>query len=242
MRRCATMLRVLATASSSPMRGLRSPSPRERAWWPHAGTRLPGGQPPRDAHSPRAAFRGGQLPNRGRPGQVAAGASHPRRAPLRGAVAGDRHGGARGGGQTQVRVPPQAWPSVEDVRLGYRGAEGLKVGAGGELLVRTSLGVLKDAAPVSYQRIRGERIPVESRYVLKGMVATGLRWELRCSLPAGHRPWARLLHLPRRRRMMIGLGHRGGRRGQCLRHGVHRLRRLPHHPRRLRHHLQRRRQ
>src|SRR5215204_3288946 len=58
--------------------------------------------------------------------------------------------------------------SVEDVRLGYRGAEGLKVGAGGELLVRTSLGVLKDAAPVSYQRIGGERVPVESRYRLTG--------------------------------------------------------------------------
>ncbi len=34
--------------------------------------------------------------------------------------------------------------------------------------MRTSLGVLKDAAPVSYQRIGGERVPVKSRYVLKG--------------------------------------------------------------------------
>jgi hypothetical protein len=34
--------------------------------------------------------------------------------------------------------------------------------------VRTSLGVLKDAAPVSYQRIGGERVPVESRYVVEG--------------------------------------------------------------------------
>jgi hypothetical protein len=38
--------------------------------------------------------------------------------------------------------------SVEDVRLAYRGAEGLSVGARGELLVRTSPGVLKDAALV----------------------------------------------------------------------------------------------
>jgi hypothetical protein len=58
--------------------------------------------------------------------------------------------------------------SVEDVRLAYRGAEGLSVGAGGELLVQTSLGVLKDAAPVSYQLIGGEHVPVESRYVLEG--------------------------------------------------------------------------
>ena len=54
--------------------------------------------------------------------------------------------------------------SVEDLRLGYRGTEGLKVGADGDLLVLTSLGVLKDAAPVGYQLIGGERIPVESRY------------------------------------------------------------------------------
>jgi hypothetical protein len=62
----------------------------------------------------------------------------------------------------------QPGASVEDVRLSYRGAQGLKVGADGELLVQTPLGVLEDAAPVSYQRVGGERVPVESRYVLKG--------------------------------------------------------------------------
>ena len=75
----------------------------------------------------------------------------------------------RGEGGTlkyEFRLKPGA--SVEDVRLGYRGAEGLSVGTGGELLVRTSLGVLKDAAPVSYQRIGGERVPVKSRYRLTG--------------------------------------------------------------------------
>jgi hypothetical protein len=62
----------------------------------------------------------------------------------------------------------QPGSSVENVRLAYRGAEGLKVGARGELLVQTSLGVLKDAAPVSYQPIGGERVPVESRYTMNG--------------------------------------------------------------------------
>jgi hypothetical protein len=66
----------------------------------------------------------------------------------------------------EFRLKPGA--SVKDVRLGYRGAEGLSVGAGGELLIQTSLGVLKDAAPVSYQLIEGERVPVKSRYTLKG--------------------------------------------------------------------------
>src|SRR5829696_9034220 len=72
------------------------------------------------------------------------------------------------GGKLKYEFHLKPGASVEDVRLGYRGAEGLKVGAGGELLVRTSLGVLKDAAPVSYQRIGGERVPVESRYRLTG--------------------------------------------------------------------------
>jgi Beta-propeller repeat len=66
----------------------------------------------------------------------------------------------------EFRLKPGA--SVEDVRLGYRGAEGLSVGADGELLIQTSLGVLKDAAPVSYQLIGGERVAVESRYKLEG--------------------------------------------------------------------------
>jgi hypothetical protein len=75
--------------------------------------------------------------------------------------------GVRGeGGEFKYEFHLKPGASVEDVRLAYRGAEGLSVGASGELLVRTSLGVLKDAAPVSYQLIGGERVPVESRYKL----------------------------------------------------------------------------
>src|SRR5215208_5643698 len=74
--------------------------------------------------------------------------------------------GDRGNLKYEFHLKPGA--SVEDVRLGYRGAEGLSVGAGGELLVRTSQGVLKDAAPVSYQLIGGERVAVKSRYKLTG--------------------------------------------------------------------------
>ena len=74
--------------------------------------------------------------------------------------------GERGKLKYEFHLKPGS--SVDDVRLGYRGAEGLSVGAGGDLLVQTSLGILRDAAPVSYQRIGGERVPVQSRYVLKG--------------------------------------------------------------------------
>src|SRR5215204_4399649 len=72
------------------------------------------------------------------------------------------------GGNLKYEFHLKPGSSVEDVRLAYRGADGLKVGAGGELLVQTSQGVLKDAAPVSYQLIGGERVPVESRYRLTG--------------------------------------------------------------------------
>jgi hypothetical protein len=72
------------------------------------------------------------------------------------------------GGKLKYEFHLKAGSSVDDVRLAYRGAEGLKVGAGGELLVQTSLGELKDAAPVSYQLIGGERVPVKSRYKLLG--------------------------------------------------------------------------
>ena len=74
--------------------------------------------------------------------------------------------GKRGELKYEFHLKPGS--SVDDVRLGYRGAEGLSVGPGGDLLVRTSLGVLKDAAPVSYQRIGGKRVPVKSRYKLTG--------------------------------------------------------------------------
>jgi hypothetical protein len=73
------------------------------------------------------------------------------------------------GGKLKYEFHLQPGASVEDVHLAYRGAQSLSVGAGGELLVQTPLGVLEDAAPVSYQRIGGERVPVESRYkLLKG--------------------------------------------------------------------------
>jgi hypothetical protein len=72
------------------------------------------------------------------------------------------------GGKLKYEFHLKPGSSVDEVRLGYRGAERLSIGPGGDLLVRTSLGVLKDAAPVSYQRIGGKRVPVKSRYKLTG--------------------------------------------------------------------------
>ena len=55
---------------------------------------------------------------------------------------------------------------VEDIRLAYRGAERLSVDQAGQLLIHTSLGILEDARPVSYQEVGGTHVPVESRFVL----------------------------------------------------------------------------
>jgi hypothetical protein len=64
----------------------------------------------------------------------------------------------------EFRVRPGADPA--DIRLAYAGANRLAVDNGGALLIGTSLGELRDSAPVSYQDIDGVRVPVSSRYVV----------------------------------------------------------------------------
>jgi hypothetical protein len=56
---------------------------------------------------------------------------------------------------------------LSDIRLAYAGATGLALDAKGALRIKTGLGVLRDSAPVSYQRIAGKRVAVQSNYVLK---------------------------------------------------------------------------
>ncbi len=55
---------------------------------------------------------------------------------------------------------------VADIRLAYDGADGVTLNDAGALLIATELGVLKDAAPTSYQEIGGKRVAVASRYAL----------------------------------------------------------------------------
>jgi Ca2+-binding RTX toxin-like protein len=73
----------------------------------------------------------------------------------------------RGAGEKlnyEFYLRPGADPS--DIRLAYRGTDGLSLGAGGNLLVKTPFGTLQDSPPRSYQRLDGRRIPVGSRFVL----------------------------------------------------------------------------
>ena len=64
----------------------------------------------------------------------------------------------------EFRVKPGALPS--NVRLEYAGARSLSIDGSGTLLIDTDLGVLRDAAPVSYQIVEGRRVPVASRFVV----------------------------------------------------------------------------
>jgi len=56
---------------------------------------------------------------------------------------------------------------ADDIRLAYRGADGLFLDEEGNLLIDTAFGVLTEEHPVSYQEIDGQRVTVDCRFVLK---------------------------------------------------------------------------
>ena len=66
----------------------------------------------------------------------------------------------------EFHVRPGARPA--DIRLAYRGAQGLLRDGTGALQIETALGDLHDAPPVAYQELGGARVPVDSHYVLRG--------------------------------------------------------------------------
>jgi hypothetical protein len=79
--------------------------------------------------------------------------------------------GAGGKLEYEFHLRPGSDPS--DIRLAYQGADGLSLGASGNLLVQTPLGTLRDSRPRSYQPVGGRRQTVESRYDLTGGSAYG---------------------------------------------------------------------
>jgi hypothetical protein len=167
-RRCATTPRVQGTASSSPKEGRCSPWPTHRGvatlwastlWGPTPHATLTA----QERLSGEVNYLVGDDPSKWQQelpthAELLYGGLWPG---IDMAVRGE-------GGKLKYEFHLKAGSSVEDIRLGYRGAEGLSVGSGGELLVQTSLGVLEDAAPVSYQTIGGERVAVKSGYRLTG--------------------------------------------------------------------------
>ncbi|WP_119070717.1 SBBP repeat-containing protein [Aggregatilinea lenta] len=72
------------------------------------------------------------------------------------------------GNQRQLQydfiIAPGASPDL--IRLGLDGATGIRLDEGGDLLLQVGDGVLRHKAPYAYQDVNGERISVESRFVL----------------------------------------------------------------------------
>jgi hypothetical protein len=64
----------------------------------------------------------------------------------------------------EFHVAPGADPSA--IGLAYDGASGLTIDPSGALRIGTTLGPLRDAAPISYQLVGGTRVAVSSRYVV----------------------------------------------------------------------------
>ena len=79
--------------------------------------------------------------------------------------------GASGSLKYEFRLAAGADPS--DIRLAYAGASGLAIADSGALAIGTSLGVLTDTRPRTYQQAAGSRIPVESSFALRGRRAYG---------------------------------------------------------------------
>ena len=79
--------------------------------------------------------------------------------------------GAAGKLKYEFHVAPGADPSR--IRLAYAGSDRLSVTRTGALSIGTAVGTVRDSAPVSYERIAGKRVPVESRFVLSGSTAYG---------------------------------------------------------------------
>src|SRR5919201_3685465 len=70
-------------------------------------------------------------------------------------------------GRLEYDVVLQPGADARQIRLAYRGAKNLALDQPGNLSVHTSLGVLTDARPRSYQVIGGRQVPVESAFTLE---------------------------------------------------------------------------
>ncbi len=69
-----------------------------------------------------------------------------------------------GEGRLKHEYRVSAGGDVEDIRIKYEGAEGLKVSEEGELEIKLEGRELREGVPVSYQEIKGERFEVESGF------------------------------------------------------------------------------
>jgi len=60
----------------------------------------------------------------------------------------------------------QPGADVDNIRLAYESADGLRIAENGDLLIATAAGDLRDAAPYVYQEIGSERVTVDAAFTL----------------------------------------------------------------------------
>lgn len=77
------------------------------------------------------------------------------------------------GGRLKYEFVVRPGARIDSIRVAYRGAQRVSVARTGHLDIRTPLGVLRDARPVTYQDVDGTRALVSSRYVLAGTDTVG---------------------------------------------------------------------
>ncbi|HEX8282985.1 MAG TPA: SBBP repeat-containing protein [Pyrinomonadaceae bacterium] len=83
------------------------------------------------------------------------------------------HGG--GGDRLEYDFVVAPGADYRPIRLRFDGAERLALGAGGELLLHTKAGTIRQSAPVVYQERGGARREVAGRYELRGAREVGFR-------------------------------------------------------------------
>ncbi|MBV8859046.1 MAG: SBBP repeat-containing protein [Acidobacteria bacterium] len=84
------------------------------------------------------------------------------------------HGG-HDGGRLEYDFVLAPGADCNALRLSFEGADGLRLGKNGELLVQTRAGTISQGAPVIYQQLNGERRAVEGVYVLRRGREVGFR-------------------------------------------------------------------
>lgn len=57
--------------------------------------------------------------------------------------------------------------NLKDIKLRYKGAEGISLDEEGNLLIKNELGILMDEHPISYQEIEGKKVAIDSRFIVK---------------------------------------------------------------------------
>ncbi len=69
-------------------------------------------------------------------------------------------------GQLKYEFIVHPGSSVQDIKLNYRGSDGIVLDEEGNLIINNQLGILIDEKPISYQKIQDRKVMIDSRFVV----------------------------------------------------------------------------